>query len=170
MPLFTVWYYSKTNIMNNANTLKFYTLSPLWLHSDYSMQIPQSINRYNSMLPFVYISPLKIHSATWMNAPIKLPALRNSRSKYRRSVMFYSISKFNVRMCSCCKHLRCISTVKSKVNGRQFSVVTNSDLDWRSFAVIKDCGMHFVDQTSTNVDFFKLHLLSTIVVWKSLTK
>ena len=99
------------------------------------------------MLPSVYVSPLKIHSTTIINlhgvsdsvlfrnhlkvrlSPLKSPVLRNYRSKYRRSVVYPSISKCNAKRCSCCKHLCCKSTIKSNVNGRQFSVFTNSDLD-----------------------------------------
>ena len=33
----------------------------------------------------------------------KITALRNSRSKYRRSVVYPSISKCNAKRCSCCK-------------------------------------------------------------------
>ena len=80
------------------------------LHSASSIQIPQSTNRYNSMLPSVYVSPLKLHSATKNNlhgvsdsalfrnhlkvrlSPLKSPVLRNSKSKYRRSVVYPSIS------------------------------------------------------------------------------
>ena len=58
-------------------------------------------------------------------SPLKSPVLRNSRSKYRRSVVYPSISKCNAKRCSCCKHLCCKSTIKSNVNGRQFSVITN---------------------------------------------
>ena len=112
-----------------------------------SIQIPQSTNRYDSMLPSVYFSPLKLHSATKTNlhgvsdsallrndlkvclSPLKSPVLRNSRRKYRRSVAYPFISKCNAKRCSCCKHLCCKSTIKSNVNGRQFSVITNSDLD-----------------------------------------
>ena len=97
------------------------------------------------MLPSVYVSPLKLHSATKINlrgvsdsalfrnhlkvrlSPLKSPVLRSSRSKYRRSVVYPS--KCNAKRCSCCKHLYCKSTIKSNVNGRQFSVITNSDLD-----------------------------------------
>ena len=97
-------------------------LSPLRLHSASSIQIPQSTNRYNSMLPSAYVSPLKLHSATKINlhgvsdsalfrnhlkvrlSPLKSPVLRNSRSKYRRSVVYPSISKCNAKRCSCCKH------------------------------------------------------------------
>ena len=64
-------------------------------------------------------------------SPLKSPVLRNSRSKYRRSVVSPSVSKCNAKRCSCCKiyvvnHIHCI---KSNVNGRQLSVSTNSDLD-----------------------------------------
>ena len=99
------------------------------------------------MLPFVYVSPLRLYSATKMNlheisgstffrnhlkvyiSPLKSPVLRNSMSKYRRSVMYSSISQCKAKRCSCCKHLSCKSTLKSNVNGSQFSVVTSSDLD-----------------------------------------
>ena len=50
--------------------------------------------------------------------------------------MYPSISKCNAKRCSCCKHLCCKSTIKSNVNGRQFSVITNSDLNLRSTDVI----------------------------------
>ena len=146
MLLFNVWYKLKNSIMNSLKTVKI-LLSPRWLHSASSIQIPRSTNRYNSMLPSVYVSPLKLHSATKINlhgvsgsalfrnhlkvrlSPLKSSVLRNSRSKYRRSVVHPSISKCNATRCSCCNHLCCKSTIKSNVNGRQFSVITNSDLD-----------------------------------------
>ena len=49
--------------MNSIKTVKI-LLSPLRLHSASSVQIPQSTNRYNSMLLSVHVSPLKLHSAT----------------------------------------------------------------------------------------------------------
>ena len=130
--------------MNSLKAVKF-LLSPLRLHSASSIQIPQSTNRYNSMLPSVYVSPLNFHSATLTNlhgvsdsalfrnylkvrlSPLRSPVLR--KCKYRRSVVYPSISKCNAKRCRCCKHLCCISTIKSNINGRQFSVITNSDLD-----------------------------------------
>ena len=132
--------------MNNLKTVKI-LFSPLWLHSNSSIQIPQSTNRYNFMLPSVFVSPLKLHLATKINlhgdsdsalfrnhlkvrlSLLKPPVLRNSRSKYRRSVVYPSISKCNAKRCSCRKHLFCKSTIKSNVNGRQLSLITNSDLD-----------------------------------------
>ena len=52
--------------MNSLKTVKI-LLSPLWLHSASSIQIPQSAYRYNSILPSVYVSSLKLHSATKIN-------------------------------------------------------------------------------------------------------
>ena len=124
-----------------------FLLSPVQIHSASSIQIPQSTNRYHSMLPSVYVSPLKLHlapkvdlhggsdSALFRNHlkvrlyPLKSPVLRNSRSKYRRSVVYPHISKCNAKRCSCCKYLSCKSTIKSNVNGRQFNVITNSELN-----------------------------------------
>ena len=65
---------------------------------------------------------LKLHSATKINlhgvsdsaffrdhlkvslSPLKSPVLRNSRSKYRISVVYPFISKCNAKRCSYCKH------------------------------------------------------------------
>ena len=146
MLLFNVWYKLKNSIMNNQKNSQNFTFSSsvtfCFFHTDSPVH-----HRYNSMLPSVYVSPLKLHSATKINlhgvsnsaifrnhlkvrlSPLKSPVLRNSRSKYRRSVVYPSISKCNAKRCSCCKYLCCKSTIKSNVNGRQFSVITNSDLD-----------------------------------------
>ena len=132
--------------MNSLKTVKkyFFPFSYILL-LPYRFPSPPIDN--NSMLPSVYISPLKLYSTTKINlhgvsdsalfrnnlkvrlSPLKSPVLRNSRSKYRRSVVYPSITKCNAKRCSCCKHLCCKSTIKSNVNGRQFSVITNSDLD-----------------------------------------
>ena len=132
--------------MNSLKQSKFYFLLFGYILL-FSIQIPQSVSRYNSILPSVYVSPLKLHSATKINlhgvsdsaifrnhlkvrlSPLKSPVFRNSRSKYGRSVVHPSIAKYNAKRCGCCKHLCCKSTIKSNVNGRQFSVITNSDLD-----------------------------------------
>ena len=42
-------------------------LPPLLLHSASSIQIPQSTNRYSSMLPYVYVSIPKLYLATEIN-------------------------------------------------------------------------------------------------------
>ena len=110
--------------MDSLKTVKI-LLSSLQLHSASSIQIPNSTNRYNSILPSVYVSPLKLHSSTKINlhgvsdsaffinhlkvrlSSLKSPVLRNSRSKNRRSVVYPSISKCNAKKCSSCIHLCC---------------------------------------------------------------
>ena len=41
----------------------------------------------------------------------------------------WPISTCNVKSCICCSHLNCKSTIRSTVNGRQFSIVNTTDLD-----------------------------------------
>ena len=75
--------------------------------------------------------------------------------------------KSNAKSCTCCNHLICRSTIISSVNHRQFSVVNNSDLDWKSEDVIYvlTCseggwGMQYVGQTKRSLKTrFKEHLL-----------
>ena len=50
--------------------------------------------------------------------------------------MYPTISKCNAKSCICYNHLICQSTIISSVNHRQFSVVNNCDLDWKSEDVI----------------------------------
>ena len=142
---FSMYGINLNSITNSLKTVKI-LLFPLRLHSASSIQIPQSTNRYNSMLSSVYLSPLKLHSATKIKlygisdsalfrnhlkvrlSPLRSPVLRNSRSKYKRIVVYPSISKCIAKRCSCCKQICCKSTIKSNVNGRHVSVITNSDL------------------------------------------
>ena len=90
---------TKNSIMNSIETVKI-LLSSLRFHSTSSIQIPQSTNRYYSMLSSVYVSPLKLHSATKTNlqgVSDSAPVHRNSRSTYKRSVVYPSFSKCNAR-------------------------------------------------------------------------
>ena len=81
--------------------------------------------------------------------------------------MYPNISKCNTKSCTCCNHLICQSNIISSVNHRQFSVVNNSDLDWKSEDVIYvlTCseggwGMQYVGQTKRTLKIrFKEHLL-----------
>ena len=43
------------------------TISPIRLHSAASLQIPRSTARFNSLLPTVNVSPLKLHSVLFIN-------------------------------------------------------------------------------------------------------
>ena len=55
--------------------------------------------------------------------------LRKYTNPFKRTGMYPSISKCNVKRCRYCKYLCTASTVSSSVNCRRFSVVNNSDLD-----------------------------------------
>ena len=50
--------------------------------------------------------------------------------------MYPSISKCNAKKCNCCNHLCSKITITSSVNGRAFSVVNDSDLDWKSMDLV----------------------------------
>ena len=123
------------------------SISPLRLHSASSVQIPSSTRKFNTMLPSIKIRPLNILSASSVNlhgitnsnvfhnnlrirlSPLKSPILRKYTNPFKRCGMYPSISKCNAKRCKCCKHLSTKSTVTSSVNGRQFSIINNSDLD-----------------------------------------
>ena len=60
------------------------------------------------------------------------PVLRKYSNPFKRPGVYPSISKCNAKRCNCCMHLCTNSTITSSVNGRKFSVVNNSDLDWKS--------------------------------------
>ena len=123
------------------------TISLIRLNSASSLQIPSSTVRFNSLLPTVYVSPLKLHSVSSVNlydasnydifrnhlsirlSPIKSPILLKYNNPYKRNSMYPNISMCNAKICICCNQLICQSTIISSVNHRQFSVVKNSDLD-----------------------------------------
>ena len=89
-----------------------------------------------------------------MLSPLKSPVLRKYSNPFKRPGMYPSISKCNAKRCNCCMHLCTNSTVTSCVNGRKFSVVNNSDVDWKSIDLIyvltwktKNCNMQYVGKT-----------------------
>ena len=104
---------------------------------------------------------------SYLFPPIKSPILLKYKNPYKRNSMYPNISKRNAKSCTCCNHLICQSTIISSVNHRQFSVVNNSDLDWKSDDVIHvlTCseggwGMQYVGQTKRALKTrFKEHLL-----------
>ena len=126
------------------------SISPLRLHSASSVQVPSSTRKFNTVLPSIKIRPLNILSASSVNlhgitnsnvfynnlrirlSPLKSPILRKYTNSFIRCGMYPNISKCNAKRCKrckCCKHLSTKSTVTSSVNGRQFSIINNSDLD-----------------------------------------
>ena len=79
-----------------------------------------------------------------MHFQLSIIVLGNTASRFLKMIM--RISKV--------MHLCTNSTVTSSVNGRKFSVVNNSDLDWKSIDLIyvliwktKNCNMQYVGQT-----------------------
>ena len=131
--------------MSITNRLKI-TISPIRPHSTSSLQILRSTTRFISLLP-ANVSPLKLHSVSSITifgasdynifrnhlrirlSPIKSPILLKCKSPYKWNSMYPNISKCNDKICICCNHLICQSTIISSIHHRQFSVVNNSDLD-----------------------------------------
>ena len=130
--------------MSITNRLKN-TISPIRLHSASSLHIPRSTARVNSLLPSVNLSSINLYCASNYNifrnhlrirlSPIKSPILLKYKIPYKRNGMYPNISKCNAKSCVYCNHLIFQSTIISSVNHRQFSVVNNSDLDWK----IREC-------------------------------
>ena len=70
------------------------------------------------------------HNNPWIRLyPVKSYILRKYTNLFKRCGMNPSISECNVKRCKCSKHLSTKSTVTLSVNGRQFSVINNSELD-----------------------------------------
>ena len=85
--------------MSITNRLKI-TIFPVRLHPASPLQIPCSTARFNSLLPTVNVSPLKLHSVSSVNlygasnynifrnhfrnrlSPIKSPLLKNYKNPY----------------------------------------------------------------------------------------
>ena len=177
--------------MTITNRLKI-TLTPLRLHSASSVRIPNSINNFRTLIPALRLRPLTLVSASSVNlhglantsifhnnlrvmlSPLKSPVLRKYSNPFKRPGMYPSISKCNAKRCNCCMHLCTNSTVTSSVNGRKFSVVSNSDLGWKSIDLIyvltwktKNCNMQYVGKL---VVLCKNDLANTIVEWKILNR
>ena len=122
------------------------SIFPLRLHSAYSVQIPSSTRKFNTMFPCIKIRPLnilpassvKLHGITNRNvfhnnlrirlSPLKSHILLKCTNPFKTCGVYPSISKCNAKKCKCCKHLSTKSTVTPSVNGRQFSTINNSEL------------------------------------------
>ena len=123
------------------------SVSPLSLYSASSVQIPSSTRKFNTMLPSIKMRPLNILSASSVNlhgmtnsnvfhnnlrirlSPLKSPILRKYTNPFKRCRMYPSTSKCSAMRCKCCKHSSTKTIVTSSVNGKQFSVINNSELD-----------------------------------------
>ena len=132
--------------ITNSSSRVFDESVVLLLTDMFQMKL-ESTARFNSLLPTVNVSPLKLYSVSSINlygasnynifsnhlrirlSPIKSPILLKYKNPYKRNSMYPNISKGNAKSCTCCNHLICQLTIISSVNHRQFSVVNNFDLD-----------------------------------------
>ena len=114
------------------------------LHLLYRSFLPQEIQHY---VTFYENTPVELLSASSVNlhgitnscvfhnnlrirlSPLKSHILCKYTNPFKRCGMDPSISKCNAKRCKCCTHLSTKTTVTSSVNGRQFSVINNSELD-----------------------------------------
>ena len=55
---------------------------------------------------------------------------------FKRRGMYPNVSMCNVKRCVCCTHLCTKTTITSSVNGRQFSLINNNEMDWTSSDLI----------------------------------
>ena len=62
-------------------------------------------------------------------SPVKSPIIRKYKNPDKRHSLYPSISTCNVKSCIYCSRLNCKLTIRSTVNGRQFSIVNTTDLD-----------------------------------------
>ena len=95
-------------------------LSPISLHSAYSVRIPSSVYNFWDMLPTIRLSPL---------GPPIIRKYTKPFNAYKRRGMYPNVSKCNAKRCVCCIHLCTKTTITSSVNGRQFSIINNNDMD-----------------------------------------
>ena len=95
-------------------------LSPISLHSASSVRIPSSVNNLRDMLRIIRLSPLGSPMIRKYTKPF---------NAFKRPGMYHNVSKCNAKRCVCCTHLCTKTTIKSSVNGRQFSIINNNDMD-----------------------------------------
>ena len=123
------------------------TLTPLRLHAASTIRISHSTNNFQNLLHIVRVTPLNLFSASTVNlhgasnsymfrnnlqirlSRLKSQSLRKYINPFKRHGMYPSISKCNAKKCNCCICLCSKTTITSSVNGRTFSVVSDSDLD-----------------------------------------
>ena len=121
-----MWVHLLSRILNIAN-MSFYDIcknkilmKPISLHSASSVCIPNSVNNFRDMLPTIRLSPL--------GSPI-IRKYTKPFNAFKRRGMYPNVSKCNAKRCVCCTHLYTKTTITSSVNGRQFSIINNNDLD-----------------------------------------
>ena len=105
---------TQTTFMIRTKSAKLH-IYPIKLHSASSVRIPSSVNIFWNMLPTIRLSPL---GSTIIR-------------KYTKPFNAFktNVSKCNAKRCVCCTHLCTNTTITSSVNGRQFSIIDDNDID-----------------------------------------
>ena len=107
-----------TTLMIRTKITKLH-LSSISLHSASSVHIPSSVNNFRDMLPTIMLSPLGSHIIRKYTKPF---------NAYKRRGMYPNVLSAMPRDVSC-THLCTKTTITSSVNGRQFSIINNNDMD-----------------------------------------
>ena len=95
-------------------------LSPISLHSASSVHILTLVNNFRVILHTIRLSPL--------GSPIIRKDTKPFNA-FKRRGMYPNVSKSNAKRCVCCTRLCTKTTITSSVNGRQFSIINNNDMD-----------------------------------------
>ena len=124
-------------------------LTPISLHSASSVRIPTSFNNFRDMLPTIRLPPL--------GSPI-FRKYTKPFNAFKRRGMYPNVCRCNAKRCVSCTHLCTKTTITSSVNGMQFSIINNNDMDWTSSDLIYvitwteiNCGMQYVGQTGRSL-------------------
>ena len=108
-----------TNLMIRTKITKLH-LSLINLHSASFVRIPSSVNNFRDKLPTIRLSP--------HGSPI-IRKYTKPFNAFKRCGMYPNVSKYNAKRCVCCTHLCTRTTITLSVNGRQFSIINNNNMD-----------------------------------------
>lgn len=119
------------NYVNNTRKIKI-ILSPLRLGSVSRINCPHTCTNFKNLLPSINLSPLK--QPCHLTGGYKINGCNSPKFTGNRA--FPIIHKCGTNRCGTCSHIVTSSTVKSNVNGRNFSINTKHNLDCNSKDVI----------------------------------
>ena len=95
-------------------------ISPIRLHSAFSVCIYSCVYNFLNMLPTIRLSPLRSPIIRKYTIPF---------NAFKRRGMYPNVSKCNAKRCVCCTQLCTNTTITSAVNGRQFSIINYNYMD-----------------------------------------
>ena len=140
--------YTFTSVYMIHNKIAKVNISPIRLHSASSVRICCSVNNVRNMLPTIRLSPPGSFIIRKYSKPF---------NAFKRRGMYANVSKCYAKKCVCCTHLCTKNTITSSINGWQFSIINNNDLDWTSSDLVcvitwtTNCCMPYVRQTGRSL-------------------